>query len=110
MSKVIKQIGKDSEMTLDWAVEQAQTAYNLIFESLDQLVNPLLTTKDRSDLVNNCKSVTNSLVKSLKIATLLSSEEAVLNSIFGKFEGLEVEVVEKPDVVDFEEYKKKQDE
>jgi len=102
MSKVIKQVGKESEMTLDWAVEQAQSAYNVIFETLDALVNPLLTTEDRSDLVNNCKSVTNSLVKSLKIATLLSSEEAVLNSIFGEFEGIDVEVVEKPNIVEFE--------
>lgn len=100
MAKVIKQAGKDEEITLEWAVENAQKSYNAIFEVFDELVKPK-QTKEKKELTEIGKKMTNNLVRSLKMATLLSDEKAVLNSIFGEFGDLasKVEVVQKTNVV-----------
>ena len=96
MGKVIRQKGKDSEIDLNWAVDRAQESYELLFNYLDELAMPH-KVNEKQVLVDNSKTLVNSLVRALKMATVLSSEDAVLNSLFP---GFDVEIVEKVEPVE----------
>lgn len=104
MGKVIRQKGMDSEIDLNWSVDKAQESYELLFSYLDEFMKPH-TVKEKEVLVDNSKELVNALVKSLKMATLLSDQDAVLNSLFP---GFEVEIIEKVNTVDLKEYRSKQ--
>lgn len=103
MGKVIRQKGMESEIDLNWSVDKAQESYELLFSYLDELVKPH-TVKEKEVLVDNSKELVNALVRSLKMATLLSDQDAVLNTLFP---GFDVEIVEKVNGVNLKEYKSK---
>ena len=85
MPKIIKQEGHDTVLDLEWAVDQSTEVYNTLFAYFDEMVNPH-STADRKMLSDNCKSLLNTFVKTLKIATLLSDEDVVLDSLFSNYD------------------------
>lgn len=91
--KVIKQVGKPNaeEIDLEWANDNAQKSYDLLFGYLDVIKekNP-----DLEKCVDGAKNCANTMVNMIKLAVLLSDPDEVLKTVFYEFP---VEIFEKDD-------------